>query len=155
LISQSVLEVVVRAFASRKDTLTPLLVSFFTTALNVGLAVALSRPERLSHGGLALANGVAVGVESLIGLAILQRRWGLLEVRRVVGDLARSGLACAAMALAITIGRSLTPAAPLAELVLAGGLGTVVYFVAAAALGIREVRSLPLTLLRSLQPQKA
>jgi len=155
LISQSVLEVVVRAFASRKDTLTPLLVSFFTTALNLGLAVTLARPERLSHGGLALANGVAVGVESLIGLAILQRRWGLLEVRRVVGDLARSGLACAAMAIAIAVGLRLAPEAPLAELVLAGGLGTVVYFVSAAALGIREVRSLPLTLLRSLQSRRA
>ena len=98
---------------------------------------------------------MAVGVESLIGLAILHRRWGLLEVRRVVGDLARSGLACAAMALAITVGLRLAPEAPLAELVLAGGLRMVVYFVAAAALGIREVRSLPLTLLRSLQPQKA
>ncbi len=155
LISQSVLEVVIRAFSARKDTLTPLLVSFFTTALNLGLAVALARPERISHGGLALANGVAVGVESLIGLTILQRRWGLLEVRRVAGDLARSGLACGAMALAILIGRSLAPETPLVQLILVGGLGAVVYFVAAAALGIREVRSLPLTLLRSLQPQRA
>jgi hypothetical protein len=58
------------------------------------------------------------------------------------------------MALAITVGLALAPEAPLAELILAGGLGTVVYFVAAAALGIREVRSLPLTLLRSLLPQR-
>jgi putative peptidoglycan lipid II flippase len=155
LISQSVLEVVVRAFAARQDTLTPLIVSFFTTALNIGLAIGLARPERISHGGLALANGVAVGVESLIGLTILQRRWGLLEVRRVLSDLARSLLACAAMAAAMRVGLRLAPASPLAELALAGGLGAAVYFAVAAGLGIREVRSLPAALLRSLRPQPA
>src|SRR5690606_3713745 len=66
LISQSMLEVVVRAFAAQQDTLTPLIVSFFTTGLNIGLAIWLAQPERLAHGGLALANGVAVGIESLI-----------------------------------------------------------------------------------------
>lgn len=155
LISQSVLEVVVRAFASRKDTVTPLLISFFTTALNIGLAIWLARPERLSHGGLALANGVAVGVESLIGLTILHRRWGLVDVRRVLGDLGRAALATIAMVLVMLLGRSLVPGPPLAQLVIAGGFGVAVYFLTAAALGIREVRSLPAALLRRLQPQRA
>jgi putative peptidoglycan lipid II flippase len=87
LISQSMLEVVVRAFAAQQDTLTPLLVSLFTTALNVGLAIWLARPLAeggLEHGGLALANGVAVGVESLIGLAILHKRWQGVDARRIL-----------------------------------------------------------------------
>ena len=155
LISQSVLEVVVRAFASRQDTVTPLLISFFTTALNISLAIWLARPERLSHGGLALANGVAVGVESLIGLTILHRRWGLVDVRRVLGDLGRAALATIAMALVVLLGRWLVPGPPLAQLVIAGGVGAAVYFVAAAALGIHEIRTLPAMLLRGIQAERA
>lgn len=148
LISQSVLEVVVRAFASRKDTLTPLLVSFFTTALNISLAIALTRPGRLSHGGLALANGVAVGIESLIGLTILQRRWGLVQVRQVLTDLGRSLLSTAVMAAVIAIALRLAPARPLIQFALAGGLGAVAYIGTAYLLGIREVLTLPRSLLR-------
>lgn len=156
MISQSVLEVVVRAFASRKDTLTPLLVSFFTTALNIGLAITLTRPGRLSHGGLALANGVAVGVESLIGLTIIQRRWGMLRVRQVLVDLGRAGLAALAMGLVILAADARLPATPIVRLAVAGGLGAVVYVVAAYLLGIREVVTLPLTLLgRRPRPEPA
>ncbi len=150
LISQSVLEVVVRAFASRKDTLTPLLVSFFTTALNVGLAIALTRPGRLSHGGLALANGVAVGVESLIGLTIIAFRWGIVEVQQVLRDLLRAGLACAVMAGVIVLGKSVAPAGALPQLAIAGGLGGAAYLAVAYGLGIREIVSLPRSLLRRL-----
>jgi putative peptidoglycan lipid II flippase len=148
LVSQSVLEVVVRAFASRKDTLTPLLVSFFTTGINISLAFWLTRPNGLEHGGLALANGVAVGVESLIGLAILQMRWGILRVRKVLTDLARTGIACAAMALVIVLASSIAPQAAVAQLGVAGGLGALTYFVVAWGLGMREIVTLPLSVIR-------
>jgi putative peptidoglycan lipid II flippase len=148
LVSQSVLEVVVRAFASRKDTLTPLLISIFTTGINVGLAFWLTRPNGIEHGGLALANGVAVGIESLIGLAILQMRWGIVRVRRVLADLARAGVACGAMALVILFVRSIAPPGAVAQLVIAGGLGALTYFAVALGLGIREIITLPLAVIR-------
>lgn len=155
LVSQSVLEVVVRAFASRKDTLTPLLVSLFTTSINVGLAFWLTRPGGYEHGGLALANGVAVGIESLIGLIILHRRWGMLHVRRVLTDLARAGIACAAMTLAILLTRGLVPPGPLAQLVVSGGLGALAYFAVALALGMREIITLPLAVIRESSANEA
>lgn len=155
LISQSVLEVVVRAFASRLDTLTPLLISFFTTALNIGLAIWLSRPERLSTGGLALANGVAVGVEALIGLTIIQRRWGIVRVRQVLLDLGRAAASTLAMALVIWIALSLLPANPLVQLIIAGGLGGLTYVLVAYALGIEEIFSLPRALLRGIARPRA
>lgn len=148
LVSQSVLEVVVRAFASRKDTLTPLLVSLFTTSINIGLAFWLTRPGGYEHGGLALANGVAVGIESLIGLIILHRRWGMLHVRRVLTDLARTGIACAAMTLVILLTRGLVPQGPLVQLAVSGGLGALAYFAVALALGMREIITLPLAIIR-------
>lgn len=150
LISQSMLEVVVRAFAAQQDTLTPLIVSFFTTALNVGLAIWLSRPERLAHGGLALANGAAVGVESLIGLAILHIRWRGVDARRILFDTARATLAAGVMGAAIIAFKTALSPGTLGTLVGGGLIGVVVYFGLALLLGIREVRTLPLAVLRRL-----
>lgn len=156
LISQSVLEVVVRAFASRQDTLTPLLISLFTTALNIGLALWLASPGRLSIGGLALANGVAVGVEVLIGLTIVQRRWGILHVRQVLLDLGRAAASTLAMALVIWIALALLPPRPIVQLLLAGVLGMFTYGLVAYALGIEEIVSLPRALLKGMaRPQAA
>jgi putative peptidoglycan lipid II flippase len=155
LISQSVLEVVVRAFASRQDTLTPLLISFFTTALNIGLAIWLATPERLSTGGLALANGVAVGIEALIGLTIIQRRWGIVRVRQVLLDLGRALAATLTMAIVIWVALSVLPAIPILQLIIAGGLGTATYVVTAYLLGIEEIVSLPKALLRGMARPRA
>ena len=148
LISQSVLEVVVRAFAAQQDTLTPLLVSFFTTALNLALAIWLADSNRLAHGGLALANGIAVGVEALVGLVILHYRWHGVNAKQILVDTFRAGLATLVMAGAVTV--FLEVFKPNVIFALGGGgvLGIVIYFVFALALGIKEVRTLPLTIIK-------
>ena len=157
LISQSVLEVVVRAFAAQKDTLTPLLVSFFTTALNVGLAIWLSRPlleGGLEHGGLALANGIAVGIESLIGLTILSLRWNGIDARRILLDAGRALVASGAMAGVILLFARIVDPGRL-MLFLGGGLiGGFAYLVLASLLGIREIRTLPLSLLHGIMQSR-
>jgi putative peptidoglycan lipid II flippase len=154
LISQSVLEVVVRAFAAQKDTLTPLLVSFFTTALNIGLAIWLSRSlveGGLEHGGLALANGLAVGVESLIGLTILSIRWKGIDGRRILLDAGRALVASAVMGGAILLFARVVEPGRLMLFLGGGLLGGVVYLVSASLLGLREIRTLPIALLKSLR----
>jgi putative peptidoglycan lipid II flippase len=151
LISQSVLEVVVRAFAAQQDTLTPLLVSFFTTGLNVGLAIWLARPlieGGLEHGGLALANGVAVGVESLIGLTILHLRWRGIDARRILLDAGKAGLSAVVMGGAILVFDALLDPGRFTLILVGGVLGGVIYFGLALLLGIEEIRTLPLSLLR-------
>jgi putative peptidoglycan lipid II flippase len=152
LISQSVLEVVVRAFAAQQDTLTPLIVSFFTTGLNIGLAIWLARPIAaggLEHGGLALANGIAVGVESLIGLTILHMRWGGVDARRILIDAGKAFVASTVMAGAIIAFRATLNPGTLATLAGGAAIGVVVYFGLALLLGIEEVRTLPGALIRS------
>jgi putative peptidoglycan lipid II flippase len=154
LISQSMLEVVVRAFAAHKDTLTPLLVSFFTTALNIGLAIFLSRPllqGGLEHGGLALANGIAVGIEALIGLTILHRRWRIVDVRRILVDAGKATIATLVMGASILFIDRLLHPGPLLLLLGGGLLGSAVYFGTALMLGIREIRTLPLALIQFLR----
>lgn len=154
LISQSMLEVVVRAFAAQQDTLTPLLVSFFTTALNVTLAIWLARPRvegGLEHGGLALANGLAVGIEALIGLTILHFRWRGVDGRRILSDAGKAALAAAAMGAVILLFDRFVAPGRIMLLLVGGALGGAVYFGLALLLGIREIRTLPLTLLRRTQ----
>ena len=153
LLSQSTLEVVVRAFAAQKDTLTPLLVSFLTTALNLLLAIHLSRPFQsggLEHGGLALANGLAVAVEALIGLTILHFRWGGVSAGRILKDALRAVLAAGLMGASILAYQRLLNPSNLQLLVVGGSLGAVVYLVAAQLFGLREIRELPLAVLRGL-----
>jgi len=146
LISQSVLEVVVRAFAARQDTITPLLVSFFTTGLNVFLAVKLSQPigaGGLEHGGLALANGIAVGIEALIGIFILHRRWRAVDGRRIILDAGKAALAAAIMGLGLILFQRAVEPGQLTFLLVGGALGLLIYFGLALALGIKEIRTLP------------
>jgi putative peptidoglycan lipid II flippase len=158
LLSQSVLEVVVRAFAAQQDTLTPLLVSFFTTALNLGLAIFLAKPRThggLEHGGLALANGVAVGIEALIGLTILSIRWRGVDARRILSDSAKAALAAAAMGGAILAFQTLLR--PGRFILLLGGctMGGIIYLALARILGIEEIFTLPRTALRGLITRNA
>ena len=151
LISQSMLEVVVRAFAAQQDTLTPLLVSFFTTAVNIGLAIYLARPRTeggLEHGGLALANGVAVGIESLIGLTILHARWRGIDARRILLDTGKAALASIAMGVAILLFQRLIEPGRLVLLLGGSLIGVAVFAVAALALGIEEIRTIPVDMIR-------
>jgi len=137
LITHSMLEVVTRAFFAQQDTVTPLVVSFFTTALNVGLAIWLSGP--LLHGGLALANSVAIGVESLTGLIILHRRWGSIQASRVGTAVLKSGVAAAAMGAAIIAFEQLASPGALVLAVVGGALGVLVYLGLAAVLRMEEL----------------
>ncbi|NDJ53711.1 MAG: murein biosynthesis integral membrane protein MurJ [Chloroflexi bacterium] len=147
LISQSVLEVVVRAFAAQEDTYTPLYISFFTTALNVGLAFWLAS-TRLEHGGLALANGIAVGVEALIGLTILHLRWQGFGAGQVLIDLLKASLAAGVMAAVVVLFQTLLPLGTLPTLLGGGLIGVGVYFGVALLLGIREVLTIPASLVQ-------
>ncbi|HSR48993.1 MAG TPA: murein biosynthesis integral membrane protein MurJ [Anaerolineales bacterium] len=74
----ALLEVVVRAFFSLKDTLRPTLVSLGAMGLNIILSLTLTsvfagvgwKPV----GGLALANSLATGVEALVLILLIRRR---------------------------------------------------------------------------------
>jgi putative peptidoglycan lipid II flippase len=154
LLSQSMLEVVVRAFAAQQDTLTPLIVSFFTTALNVGLAIWLSRPLSeggLEHGGLALANGIAVGVESLIGLTILHFRWRGVDAHHILLDTGKAALSAGGMSVAIMAFQSIVQPGTLMNLIGGGIIGITVFCGLALLLGIQEIRTVPLALLHRMR----
>jgi putative peptidoglycan lipid II flippase len=60
-----------RWYYAQKDTLTPLVVSLFVIALNVFLAITLSRPSAYGVSGLALAQSIVAAVEVLILSSIM------------------------------------------------------------------------------------
>ena len=153
LVTHSMLEVVTRAFFAQQDTVTPLVVSFFTTALNVALAFWLVRP--LLHGGLALANSIAIGVESLVGLAILHRRWGSVEARRMATAVLKSGVAAAAMGGAIVAFERFVTSNPFYLATIGGALGVLVYFGVAAFLRMDELRVMSGVVLQRLRGLRA
>jgi len=63
--------IISRWFYAQKDTKTPLFVSLFTIALNVFLAVTLSRPSAYGVSGLALAQSIVAMVEVFILATIM------------------------------------------------------------------------------------
>ena len=101
LVGHACLEVAARAFFAQQDTVTPLFIAAGSAAVNILLGVVLIGP--LGHGGLALANTLAVSVEVLVLLAVLRRRWGGIEGRETLRGLVRIGLATAVMG-AIVVG---------------------------------------------------
>jgi putative peptidoglycan lipid II flippase len=63
--------IISRWFYAQKDTKTPLFVSLFTIALNIGLAYLLSRPSAYGLSGLALAQSIVAAVEVFILVVIM------------------------------------------------------------------------------------
>ncbi|GAA5343318.1 MAG: murein biosynthesis integral membrane protein MurJ [Anaerolineaceae bacterium] len=78
LIGHSLVEVLSRAFYAVQDTRTPVLVGVGAMSLNIVLSILFSRWFQslgwMAHGGLALANSLATGLESLILLVLVRKR---------------------------------------------------------------------------------
>lgn len=87
--------IISRWFYAQKDTVTPLLVSVFSIALNVFLAVTLSRPSAYGIAGLAMAQSIVATVEVIILFSVMLYRdpklfdkyfWsGVLKITSVTG----------------------------------------------------------------------
>lgn len=63
---RTIYAVISRWFYAQKDTVTPLIVSLFAIALNIVLAIVLSRPTMYGVAGLALAQSVVAAAEVFI-----------------------------------------------------------------------------------------
>ncbi len=140
LAGHSCLELAARAYFAEKDTVTPLLLAAGSAILNIILAILLMAP--LGYPGLALANSIAITLEVLALLFILQNRWGDVEGRATAAQLARVLGATTIMSLAI-MGVSAMAArfgmGNLLTLAIAGTAGIAVYAGASMVLRIREL----------------
>ncbi|MGC8878096.1 MAG: murein biosynthesis integral membrane protein MurJ [Anaerolineae bacterium] len=91
LVAHVCLELVARAFFARQDTITPLFLATGSAAFNILLGILLMTP--LGHGGLALANSLAVSGEVVVLFLILRRQIGCVHGHLILDALARLALA--------------------------------------------------------------
>lgn len=153
LLGHAVVELVSRAFYALQDTRTPVIVGAVAMGLNVGFSLIFStwfaRWSWQPHGGLALANSLATGLECLALLVLMRRRLHGLELGRLRAGLLAAVLAGAGMAVGLWGWLRLTGERP-AWLVAAGGvaLGGLLYWGAALLLRSPDARQLPGLLLQ-------
>jgi putative peptidoglycan lipid II flippase len=146
LVGHCVVEIISRAFYALHDTRTPVLVGIAAMSLNLVFSLAFSALFRsigwLPHGGLALANSLATGIESIILIGIMRKRLQGLEGKSVVGVVIRSLAASLFMGLGLWIwlNNSMTINAVLIAL---GGIfiGAVIYGLLLIVMRVDEVIS--------------
>lgn len=141
LVGHSCLELVARAFFAQKDTVRPLIIAAVWSAISIGLGVLLM--GAMGHGGLALANSLAITGEVLTLLLVLRRRWRGVGGRGLLLPLTRIGGATAIMGGAVLAVLALVGRAGLgAFAMVAGGAlaGVVAYVAAGSLLGLQELR---------------
>ncbi|RME79579.1 MAG: murein biosynthesis integral membrane protein MurJ [Chloroflexi bacterium] len=152
LTGHAVVEIATRAFYALKDTRTPVAVGVAAMGVNIGLSIVLmglfARLGWQAHGGLALANSIAVSLEAVVLMALLRPKMGGLSEDGMRAGLVKMGLAAAGMAAALFILTPLLPARPTWLGGLAGmGIGAGVYLLLAYLLGVDELQ----TVLRRLR----
>ncbi len=143
--SISMLRITTPTFFSLKDTRAPVITSAIALVLNVSLGYVLMQTHLL-HGGLALANTIAVTVQMLILFVWLQKKVGRLKLQEIIIPfgkyLVAGGIMCAAIfPLYNSVNWLADPFAKrLGYLVVMVGLGGLVYFAACYLLGVEELK---------------
>jgi putative peptidoglycan lipid II flippase len=148
LVAFAAFQQIMRAFYAMQDTRTPWIANL--AAVGAQIAVAIPLFDAMGVPGLGLAHAISYGVGALVGAAILRRRLGGLEGRRLVISHARIGVASVATGLvAWVVARAVesslgiaTLQARLLQVSLAVVAGIAVYGVAAKLLGIDEMKPL-------------
>jgi putative peptidoglycan lipid II flippase len=132
LVGHALVEILSRAFYALHDTRTPVTVGVITMGLNIALSLGFSawfaNMGWMPHGGLALANSVATGLESIALVILIHRKLGGLEGNYVWRGVAISAVGTALMTVAVLGWRGLMAGGSLAvELFGALAVGFAVY----------------------------
>ena len=100
ILFRSIYHIAARAFYVQQDTKTPLYISIFSIALNIGLALLFIYHYNMGLYGLAFAQSIVAFVEVVILFAVIQRRLpGGLFDRRFIDALFRMASAAGGMSV--------------------------------------------------------
>jgi len=145
LVGHTFVEILSRAFYSLHDTRTPVLIGIAAMSLNVlfsyGFSALFFRLGWLPHGGLALANSLATGLEAGGLFWLMRRRLNGLNGRMILDGMVKAILATLAMWLSLWVWLTWTQGKA-AWLVVGGGIviGVVVFTASIAVLGVSEFK---------------
>ena len=157
LVGHCIVEIMARTFYAMHDTKTPVLVGAIAVGLNVVFSILFSHWFAslgwMPHGGLALANSLATGLEATALWIFMRRRLGGLEGKRVLKGVSQAALSAITMLLVLLGWLGLTHARQ-AWLVGGGGvlLGGLVYGLVVLILKVPEVQSVLNLIKRRLKP---
>lgn len=140
LLGYSIYLFTLRGFYALRDTRTPFFLNLGENVLNVVLALALE--PMMGVPGLALAYGLAYTVAGVAALAVLRARVGRLDLNRTLRSLARIGVACAVMAVAVAVAQRSVGVWPIAQTIAGVTAGAVAFAAAAVVLRVEEVAAL-------------
>lgn len=143
LVGHAIVEITVRAFYALKNTKTPVGIGVLAMGINILLSILLMKLFTwlglAPHGGLALANAIAVTLETVILLALLRTPMGGLAETSLGQPLLKIGLAAGGMGLVLLL---ILPYLPTYNTWLAGVIGIMVgatvYISLAHRLGVDE-----------------
>jgi putative peptidoglycan lipid II flippase len=144
LVGHSVVEIVSRAFYALHDTRTPVMIGIGAMSINIILSILLGKLFLtfgwMPHGGLALANSIATGLEAVVLLLLMRRRLHGLQGSKILAAIWRALLAVSCMGVALYMGINYWINLP-AWLLLIGGavLGVLIYGFIITILKVEEV----------------
>lgn len=142
LFGHATVEIVLRAFYALHETLRPVVINVVTLSINLALSFLFIGP--LQQGGLALAISVAVVLEALALLVLLQTRLPSFDWSGLMSTVAKCVGASAAMGVALYLfvhasGEPGPAGARVLQLAAGLALGGSVYLAAAAVLRLPEL----------------
>jgi putative peptidoglycan lipid II flippase len=156
-VGHCVVEILARAFFAMQNTKTPVLVGALAMGLNVVFSLLFTRWFArigwMPHGGLALANSLATGLEAAGLLILMRHRLGGLEGQRILKGTGQAVLATMVMGLVLWGWLGLTSERQ-AWLVGVGGvvIGCMVYGLVILGLKVPEAQSVLNLLRHRLRP---
>ena len=125
LVGHSLVEILARAFYSLHDTRTPVFIGIIAMSLNVGFSYLFAGIfiglGWMPHGGLALANSLATGIESVGLVYLMRRRLNGLQGRFILDGAWKSLAATAVMGVVLLFWMRATIELPV-WMVVSGGL---------------------------------
>lgn len=141
-------EIITRTFHALQDTRTPVLIGVCMVITNITLSLILG--PRMGVGGLALAYSIANGAETVVLLAIMQRRLGGIDGPHILSSLLRVLVAAVIMGEGLSLGvfaaGDLLVTAPLLVrllvLTLLIATGALIYLLLTIWLGSEEITGL-------------
>jgi len=155
LVFHSIYEVLARSFYAMHDTKTPVLVGLGAMGLNVVLSFTLSalfeRIGWMPHGGLALANSLATGLEATILIILMRRRLNGIQGKEIASGFAQAGLGTLGMALGLWFWLHIMASHSVTLTALAGVvIGGAIYGLTVWLLKVPEMQSLVHAIRRKL-----
>jgi len=145
LVGHCLVEIMARAFYAMHDTRTPVLVGIAAMSLNVVCSIWFSKIfwqlGWLPHGGLALANSFATGLEAIGLIWLMHKKLNGFEGKKILLGVFQAGIATVIMAIGLFSWISIAKANSNWLVAVGGvGIGGLGYFLALLLMGVPEIK---------------